>query len=138
MIDRVAIWLPPADEHAAWQEFTGYSMTRAELEARVAEAFEEAAQNAEEVVIVPMPVAEMRARLGSRPNTQENRAAVVAGEQALFGMKLGGPEGKRQVVASAMLSSGKAERHVEPVGDDGIAGSVRRIMQRFEKDGDEN
>ena len=78
---EVAIWVPPAGEHAAWQEFTGNTLTKVEFDDRIVAMISELQSQNMVVFKVNWTVARMTDELltAGLDNTTENRAAVIAG-----------------------------------------------------------
>jgi len=104
----VCLWRVTGD-WAEWQQLTGETMTREQYEAMLEHAAGIAREMGHEVKYTEMTAREMRAALerAGWPNDQPSRAAIVAG---------GAPGNVR-------------DGAIEPIGDDGIPGAVKRSLE---------
>ena len=80
-LQDIAMWVPPAGEHAAWQEFTGNTLSKTEFDDRINAMITELQSQNIVVTKVIWTVSRMKDELAAAglENTTENRAAVVAG-----------------------------------------------------------
>lgn len=80
-LEEIAIWVPPAGEHSAWQEFTGNTLSKTEFDDRIVAMISELQSQNLIVFKVNWTVSRMMDELAAAglENTTENRAAVVAG-----------------------------------------------------------
>lgn len=130
----VKIWLPPAADHAAWQELCAESMSREDLEARVAETCAAAAEAGHEAEVVACTVDEIRCRLGDRPSTPGNRAAAIIKSGTRLGITIRVIPGMRsQVIGWALLSGARATRGERPIGAGGVGSAVRELLAELEE-----
>lgn len=76
---RIALWEFPADDHAAWQELTGDTMSLHHYREVLAAVQADQERQGREVVRVQMTVAEMQTALIERglENTTANRAVII-------------------------------------------------------------
>lgn len=81
-IQSVALWVPPAGEHTAWQEYTGNTMlSKTEFDDRMTAMISELQSQNLIIIKVNWTVNRMMDELAAAglENTVDNRAAVVAG-----------------------------------------------------------
>ena len=81
-LKAVALWIPPAGEHTAWQEYTGNTMlSKTEFDDRMTAIISELQSQNITVIKVNWTVFRMRDELAAAglENTTEHRAAVIAG-----------------------------------------------------------
>jgi hypothetical protein len=81
-LQAVALWIPPAGEHTAWQEYTGNTMlSKTEFDDRMTAIISELQSQNITVIKVNWTVFRMRDELAAAglSNTTEHRAAVIAG-----------------------------------------------------------
>jgi len=81
-LQSVALWVPPAGEHEAWQEYTGNTdMTKLEFDDRTTAIISELQGQGIIVIKVNWTVSRMADELAAAglENKTEHRAAVIAG-----------------------------------------------------------
>jgi len=79
--ESAAMWVPPAGEFEAWQEFTGNTMTKVEFDDQLTGIISNLQSQNIIVIKVNWTVSRMKDELAAAglENTTEHRAAVVAG-----------------------------------------------------------
>lgn len=80
MIKAVTIWLPPALDHKAWQEFIGSRWSRLQFETAVRKSAKESEEQGLKVEIVSISVSKVMELLDKKSleNSPDNRAKAVA------------------------------------------------------------
>lgn len=77
--ESASMWVPPAGEHTAWQEFTGNAVSKTEFDDRMTAIISNLQSQNIVVIKVNWTVSRMMDELAAAglENTVENRAAVI-------------------------------------------------------------